>query len=183
MSHRRAVVTTIFKRIYNHFCCTNQPKIEKQLSRQLSQTECESSKVIQYENTIPFIPPIVGGHVVKVYDGDTITIASKLPYPESPVYRFQVRLSNIDCPEIKGKTDEEKQIAHLAKTEMETWVLHKYVELRNISTEKYGRILAEVYIDNKNMNEHMIEKRLAVRYDGGTKIPPSTSWLSYNNKL
>lgn len=183
MSHRRAVVTTIFKRIYNYFCCTNQPKIEKQLSRQLSQTECESSKVIQYEDTIPFIPPIVGGYVVKVYDGDTITIASKLPYPESPVYRFQVRLSNVDCPEIKGKTDEEKQIAHLAKTEMETWVLHKYVELRNISTEKYGRILAEVYIDNKNMNEHMIEKRLAVRYDGGTKIPPSTSWFNYNNKL
>jgi len=178
MSHRRAVVTTIFKRIYNHFCCTN--KIEKQLSRQLS-TKCESSK---YEDTIPFIPPIVGGHVVKVYDGDTITIASKLPYPESPVYRFQVRLSNIDCPEIKGKTDEEKQIAHLAKTEMETWVLHKYVELRNVSTEKYGRILAEVYIENKNMNEHMIEKRLAVRYDGGTKIPPSTSWTNYyDNKL
>jgi hypothetical protein len=29
---------------------------------------------------IPFVPPITSGTVIKVYDGDTITITSKLPY-------------------------------------------------------------------------------------------------------
>ena len=57
----------------------------------------------------PFIPPISSGFVVKVYDGDTITIASKLPYESSPLYRFSVRLNGIDCPEIKGKDKNEKE--------------------------------------------------------------------------
>ena len=35
---------------------------------------------IDYKDTIPFIPPITTGKVIKVYDGDTLTLASKLPY-------------------------------------------------------------------------------------------------------
>ena len=37
-----------------------------------------------YKDTIPFIPPITSGKVIKVYDGDTITIASKLAFEGSP---------------------------------------------------------------------------------------------------
>jgi len=43
---------------------------------------------ITWNETIPFVPPITNGYVIKVYDGDTITIASKLPYINSPLYRF-----------------------------------------------------------------------------------------------
>ena len=53
---------------------------------------------IEWKDCIPFVPPIAMGFVIKVYDGDTITIASKLPYPDSPLYRFSVRLNGIDCP-------------------------------------------------------------------------------------
>jgi endonuclease YncB( thermonuclease family) len=42
--------------------------------------DMEYLEKINYENTVPFVPLIVGGKVVKVYDGDTFTIASKLPY-------------------------------------------------------------------------------------------------------
>ena len=55
--------------------------------------------------SILFVPPITEGEVIHVYDGDTITIVSKLPYDESPLYRFSVRLAGIDCAEIKGKTE------------------------------------------------------------------------------
>ena len=34
---------------------------------------------IEWKDTIPFIPPVDKGLVIKVYDGDTITIAAKLP--------------------------------------------------------------------------------------------------------
>ena len=34
---------------------------------------------VTYEDTVPFIPPITSGKVVKVYDGDTLTIAGRLP--------------------------------------------------------------------------------------------------------
>ena len=49
-----------------------------------------------FKNAKPFVPPISEGMVVKVYDGDTITIVSQLPYPSSPYYRFSVRLNGID---------------------------------------------------------------------------------------
>ena len=38
-----------------------------------------------YKDTTPFIPPLTYGKVIKVYDGDTLTIASKLPYDGVPL--------------------------------------------------------------------------------------------------
>ena len=113
-----------------------------------------------------------------MYDGDTITIASKLPYDTSPLYRFSVRLNGIDCPEMKGKDEDEKECAQIAKKEMNDLIMNKMVTLKNIQTEKYGRILADVYIGDLHLNQHMIEKRLAVAYDGGTKMKP-TNWMNY----
>lgn len=117
----------------------------------------------------PFIPPISSGFVVKVYDGDTITILSKLPYKDSALYKFSVRLNGIDCPEIKGETLKEKQCAQLARDELSKLILNKHVVLKDLKTEKYGRILAEVYLDDLHLNQYMIDKKLAVKYDGGTK--------------
>lgn len=135
-------------------------------------------KPIDWKDTIQFIPPVEKGIVIKVYDGDTITIASKLPYPESPLYRFSVRLNGIDCPEIKGKTESEKECAQIAKKEVSELILNKIVTLKNVETEKYGRILADIYIGDLHLNNHMIKKRLAVTYDGGTKISPK-NWMNY----
>ena len=107
--------------------------------------------------------------VKKVYDGDTITIISKLPYKDSALYKFSVRLNGIDCPEIKGETLKEKQCAQLARDELSKLILNKHVVLKDLKTEKYGRILAEVYLDDLHLNQYMIDKKLAVKYDGGTK--------------
>jgi len=130
------------------------------------------------ENTISFIPPITEGFVIKVYDGDTITVASKLPYPNSPVYRFHVRLNGIDTPEIKGKTDDEKAAAHHAQKALENLILHKTVTLKNLKTEKYGRILADVYLKKVSLNKWMLDNNYAVKYEGGTKQSPY-SWTEY----
>jgi endonuclease YncB( thermonuclease family) len=137
---------------------------------------------IQWEDTVPFTFPITGGQVIKVYDADTITIASKLPYDASPLYRLSVRLNGIDTPEIKGKgvSEEEKEAAILARDFVSNLVLHKHVRLENIESEKYGRILADVYIGDIHLNELLINERYAVRYDGGTKTKPD-SWLKYKN--
>jgi endonuclease YncB( thermonuclease family) len=138
-------------------------------------------KPIDWKDTIPFVPPITSGIVIKVYDGDTITIASRMPYSNSPLYRFSVRLNGIDCPEIKSKNEDEHKCALLAKTEMTDKALHKFITLKNIQTEKYGRILADVYVDNLHLNKHMLDSHLAVAYDGGTKKSPE-SWLNYYYK-
>ena len=136
--------------------------------------------IIKWEDTVEFTFPINGGRVIKVYDGDTITIASKLPYNESPMYRLSVRLNGIDTPEMKGKgiSDEEKEAAKQCREIVHKLVFNKFIKLENIQSEKYGRILADVYIDDIHLNELLIKERYAVKYDGGTKIKPS-SWVKY----
>lgn len=145
----------------------------------ISKKYMEDGTDIKWEDTIEFTFPIAGGRVIKVYDGDTITIATKLPFNDSPLYRLSVRLNGIDSPEIKGKTDDEKTIAKGARDALSRLILNKYVVLKNIQSEKYGRILAEVYLNELCLNEWLIENRYAVKYDGGTKKTPS-SWVKYN---
>jgi endonuclease YncB( thermonuclease family) len=110
--------------------------------------------------------------VIKVYDGDTITIASRLSFQNSPIYKFPVRLLGIDCPEIKGSTENEKALAKTARDALASKINGKTVTLKNVSTEKYGRLLADVYLDIENINQWMLNNNYAVKYDGGTKSRP-----------
>ena len=135
--------------IMRRFCCyTKKPTQFFNIFSESSQNINIPYRIdftdLKYNDTIPFIPPIEKGKVIKVYDGDTITIASPLPYHNSPIYRFSVRLNGIDCPEITSKIDSEKQCANIAKAEMESLVMGKMIYLQNIKIEKYGRILADV---------------------------------------
>lgn len=126
-----------------------------------------------------FIPPINSGRVIKVYDGDTITIASKIPnLKNSQIYKFSIRLNGIDTPEIKGSNEDEKKIAILARDALSEKIMGKDVYLKNIKFEKYGRLLCNVYYENLNLNNWMIENKYAVIYDGGTKKSPE-SWSDY----
>ena len=127
---------------------------------------------IGYSDTLPFIPPINFGKVIKVYDGDTITIAAKLPNTLGPIYRFSVRLLGIDSPEIKGKTFKEKELAVISRDILSQLIMGKIVYLRNVSMEKYGRILADVYLGDLHINDWMLKNGYAIPYDGGTKHRP-----------
>lgn len=138
----------------------------------------EDGTDIKWDDTVEFTFPIYGGRVIKVYDGDTITIASKLPFVESPLYRLSVRLNGIDTPEIKGKTEDEKTAAKQVRDVLSNMILNKYITLANVQTEKYGRILADVYIGELHINEWLVSERYAVKYDGGAKKVPE-SWLQY----
>ena len=137
----------------------------------INNMEIENNDIL-FKDTIPFIPPVTIGKVIKVYDGDTITIASKIPIPNSPLYRFSVRLNGIDTPEIKGKTENEKNAAKKVQKALEDLILQKNITLKNVATEKYGRILADVYLEELHINEWLINNKFAVRYDGGTKHIP-----------
>ena len=57
-------------------------------------------------------------------------------------------------------------------------ILHKYVVLKNVSTEKYGRLLADVYLGDLHLNKWMLDNRYAMSYDGGKKVAPK-SWNKY----
>ena len=48
-------------------------------------------------------------------------------------------------------------------------IFHKIVRLENNGTEKWGRILADVYCENVYINQWMIDNKFAAPYEGGTK--------------
>jgi len=138
---------------------------------------------VTYETAEKFVPPISYGKVVKVYDGDTITVATPLDYTRAPIYHFSVRLRGIDSPEIRGSTPEEKQAATKARDALAAKVLNQMVFLQNLDTEKYGRVLADVFLEGSgelkySINEWMLEHHYAVPYTGGTKV----AWTSVFSK-
>jgi len=145
------------------------------LSSLFSCWQTNNQVYINWEDTIPFIPPIETGKVIKVYDGDTITIAAKLPYKKSSLYRFQVRLLGIDSPEMKGHSEEERAAAYTSKRALEALLLHNTVYLENKQQEKYGRLLADVFIvlhnEKIHVNKWLLDHGYAVPYDGKTKQP------------
>ena len=176
--------------ISNLFCSKRETKTQEQVKTEPNQVTKEKEKekekeieiqkirIIKWEETTAFTPPITGGQVIKVYDGDSITIAAHLPIEKSPLFRFSVRLNRIDTPEIKGKNEDEKAAAKEARDALSKLILHKEIILKNVGTEKYGRVLADVYLDDLCINDWLINEHYAVKYDGGTKISPS-SWLKY----
>lgn len=97
---------------------------------------------------IPYIAPTVGMcHVTKVIDGDTLVCD-----------RFKIRLNCIDAPEKSqafGKAATEK-LTQLA--------LNKNVRLVSNSIDIFGRIVAEVWLNNRLINAEMLRAGLAYTY-------------------
>ncbi len=119
------------------------------------------------ENAQPFVAPIEPhGIVVKVYDGDTITVVAKLQLQGSPYYKFSIRLAGIDTPEIRGA---DKEAALAARDALANKIMHKEVEITNVKTEKYGRLLADIHIDGLHINQWLIQEGYAKPYFGGKK--------------
>jgi len=130
-----------------------------------------------------FIPPLTEGYVTKVYDGDSITIESSIPgMIHDTKYLFKVRLNRIDTPELRTNNEEEKEIAILARDALNNKILNKNILLKNISMDKYGRLLCDIFLDNICINDWMIENRYAVPYFGKTKKSPK-SWKDYFNNI
>jgi len=126
----------------------------------------------EYKNTSPWIPQLQRGKVIKVYDGDTITVASKC-YEHSDVYRFTIRLRGVDSPEIKGKTDEERHHAIVARDALHKLIFGKTIIIKNCGKEKWGRVLADIYIEDIgkhiHINQWLLDNKYAVAYNGGKK--------------
>ena len=111
--------------------------------------------------------------VIKVVDGDTIDADIDLGFDISLTKR--VRLSGVDTPESRTTDLKEKALG----LEVKEWLKHKLEGATDIliktqlpdSTEKYGRILGNLYINNAalSLNQQMIDEGYAWTYDGGTK--------------
>ena len=154
--------TTRFLSYYICICYNHKPSMEN-LDKDVANAN--------WKNTTPFVPQIRVCKVIKVYDGDSITVAAKL-HESFSVNRFSVRLNGIDTPEMRAQNENEKKRAIIAKDFLEKRILNQTVYLEDVGLEKYGRLLATVIHDGNNINEMMIENNHAYRYTGGKKKTP-----------
>ncbi len=122
-----------------------------------------SSQKIAYADTVPFVPKISEGYVVKVYDGDTFTVAFFM-YGSKVPYRISVRLRGINAAEMLGGTPKKRVKAREAQGFLHSVIFNKMVSLRNVSFEKYGRLLADVFCDGVNINQLMLDTHYAELY-------------------
>lgn len=131
-------------------------------------------ETIHYSDCQVYVPPIRYGKVVKVYDGDTITVAVIL---NKTIYRFSIRLQGIDTPELRSKNPDEKRIAQEIQQHLSLLILHQFVDIQCTGYDKYGRILANVSLNGLDISSYLIERRMAVSYDGATKT--FVDWSAY----
>jgi micrococcal nuclease len=106
--------------------------------------------------------------VVKVYDGDTITVDIDLGF-NITMSGVKIRLLGIDTPEIRGGTETSRFEARSARNFVRERILGEYVVLRTIrdATGKFGRYLGIVEMDNGIvLNKLLVEQGLAEPYLG-----------------
>ena len=100
---------------------------------------------IQWKDCKTFVPRVEFGKVIKVYDGDSITIATMFQDNEDAgIYRFSVRLNGIDTPEMRTRNLDEKKVAQFVQQRLEDKLLGKFVTLKNVQLEKYGLSLIHI---------------------------------------
>jgi len=101
------------------------------------------------------------GHKVhRVIDGDTLVV-------QKVATKMTIRLVGIDAPETPfkkygpGQPFSQTSTKHLAGR-----VLNRSIEIKPYGKDKYGRTLAEVFLEGRNINVEMIIVGLAEVYRG-----------------
>jgi endonuclease YncB( thermonuclease family) len=127
--------------------------------------------------------------VIDITDGDTIKTI--IPFKDE-YYKIIVRLNNIDTCETRSKCEENKKIGLDAKKRIYNLITGKTIdiidkkfiknELNNnfyqvyikcYDFDKYGRVLADIYIspdNDESFSSILIKEKLAYIYTGKTKL-------------
>mgnify|MGYP003142168312 FL=1 len=109
--------------------------------------------------------------VERVVDGDTIDVVLDLGF--DILHKCRVRLYGIDTPESRTRNLDEKARGKMAGAFLKEAIeIGKKVVIQTKlkdSKGKYGRVLGDVVVDGKNINQMMIQCHLAVAYYGQSK--------------
>jgi|SRR3990167_6740042 len=107
--------------------------------------------------------------VLDVYDADTLTVKINLGF--NIAFNVKLRLARINAWEVKGEEKEKGQEAaaylrtKIGQVREEGNKIH--IETFKDSQEKFGRYLAELYIDGKNINDELVKLGFAKYQDYG----------------
>ena len=110
--------------------------------------------------------------IIRVIDGDTIDVDLDLGF-DVWLRKQRVRLYGIDTPESRTSDAEEKKYGTLSKEKLkdfckaDSWVTIE----THVGDEKgkFGRILANIWLEETNINQWLIDNKYAVAYFGQSK--------------
>ena len=100
--------------------------------------------------------------VIKVYDGDTLTVDFDLGF--GIILKKQtIRLFGINTPEVRGT---EKADGIISRDALRQRILGKQVMIKTSRDKKgkYGRWLGEVFVADENINQWLISEGYAKEY-------------------
>lgn len=99
------------------------------------------------------------GVVSSVYDGDTITVDIDLGF-HVQMKKEKFRLYRINTPEVRGP---EKERGYVSRDWLRERILNREIIIVTHKDKKgkYGRWLADVWIDGICVNDELVEKGLA----------------------
>ena len=109
-----------------------------------------------------------------VTDGDTIRLQTIDLGFSVQLHNKAVRIAGIDTPESRinikkyPERTKEKELGLLAKQKLKEWLVGD-ITLRSYGTDKYGRVLGDVFCEKGNIADLLKKENLAVDYHGGTK--------------
>lgn len=115
-----------------------------------------------YVPKINFEPYVYKADIIAVFDGDTCTAIVDLGMRVS--VEITIRLAGINAPEMRSA---QKLDGIKARDFLRSRILMKSVLIKTYKdkTEKYGRWLADIWMDGVNINQEMITNGHAVAYD------------------
>jgi len=123
--------------------------------------------------------------VTKIVDGDTIDVLLDMGF--DILYQQRVRLFGIDTPESRTRDKEEKKYGLLSKYFLKDALSNgKKITIKTYKgdeTGKFGRILGDVWIDGKSVNQTMWDKGYAVPYYGQNKELVEEAHLKNRKRL
>ena len=102
--------------------------------------------VAQPVGRVAQVPPALKKVTIRgCYDGDTCTTATG----------EKIRLACIDTPELRGKQAEPER-AQAARDYLRRMVVGKEVGIRRIAKDRYGRTVAELYLNGSNVQQKLV---------------------------
>jgi endonuclease YncB( thermonuclease family) len=83
--------------------------------------------------------------ITSCYDGDTCTTDTG----------EKIRLACIDTPELRGKRAQPER-AKTARDYLRSLVVGRDVAIRRITKDRYGRTVAELFVDGSNVQQQLV---------------------------
>lgn len=94
----------------------------------------------------------ISGHVISIADGDTLTLLT------ADKEHVKVRLAEIDTPEKK------QPYGQRAKQELASLTFNQTARVRVIDTDRYGRVVGRVVVDDLDVNAELVRRGAAWVY-------------------